>query len=607
MLKAARDDSSIKHIFVEAHVPIMHPVRKVKCSGQFLDDQTDSLFWRLMEEYKVDIYFAGEVHAVTASKSKTQGSNLVQIVSRGNRLSSFLAVDTTDNTINIKQYREVGPNGEFNNDFVQSGLLTIDKSNPNEPQISSSGELNILDDEVALLHFDFESISKIEERPIHGLRNEDSLVAKYQVVGGINCTESIHNSGSFGEQYDAQIANIELVPGRNADTLAGKFESNSRFGVFSIGPYTAGIAHSIALWMRTSMPSKVMMLLYFGPNWNSASKDSLGIKLHDGELRIQFSNNGGTFKLTEAKMLADRQWHHIAVVMPSDSCKYSEVQVYIDGVLYDMEVTNNRNKHIFFHTAGRLNVGGYGYRTDPNNGDGLPQPFEGEIDDVMVWSKPLQEQDILKLWDPSTLDPEPRDDYKTLACGRGDGSWRCAEGDRTVAPIDEIHAVRCCRDCDDCSSPWKQKCPNYNPSLFALSKIQGVCKQGTFQEANDFCKSVANGRLCTPLEVQNGCAKGTGCQFDREMVWACAHDGLDCDEDAECCGLCVNRVCGSRSESSRPQDQGVQNLTNGLESPILTEVGPPSSSVYVKQSLYWMFNPMGLSFLVWISYAGGLL
>ena len=72
----------------------------------------------------------------------------------------------------------------------------------------------------------------------------------------------------------------------------------------------------------------------------------------------------------------------------------------------------------------------------------------------MVWSKPLQEQDVLKLWDPSTLDPEPQDDYKTIACGRGDGSWPCAKGDWDVAPIDEIHAVHCCRDCDECTQPF---------------------------------------------------------------------------------------------------------------------------------------------------------
>ena len=60
VLKASRQDSSIKHIFVEAHVPIMHPVRKARCSGQFLDDQTDSTFWRLMEEYNVDVYLQGK-------------------------------------------------------------------------------------------------------------------------------------------------------------------------------------------------------------------------------------------------------------------------------------------------------------------------------------------------------------------------------------------------------------------------------------------------------------------------------------------------------------------------------------------------------------------
>lgn len=71
ILVAARSDDTIKHIFVQAHVPIQHPFRKARCSGQFLDDQTESNFWKLMEKYNVDIYFAGEVHATTVTKSKT--------------------------------------------------------------------------------------------------------------------------------------------------------------------------------------------------------------------------------------------------------------------------------------------------------------------------------------------------------------------------------------------------------------------------------------------------------------------------------------------------------------------------------------------------------
>eukprot|EP00986_Skeletonema_menzelii_P000046 scaffold7_cov142-Skeletonema_menzelii.AAC.6 len=317
-----------------------------------------------------------------------------------------------------------------------------------------------------------------------------------------------------------------------------------------------------------------MTLFYFGPDWNPSGKDTLQVILQNGELFFQFSSYTGKFQLAKKKLLADDQWHHIAVVMPFNSCKYSQVQLYIDGVLYETQQTHGNDNHVFFHTSGRLNIG-YGYRKDFNNADGFVHTFEGEIDDVMVWSKPLQEQDILELWDP-TLDSEPRDDYKTISCGRGDGSSRCAEGDREVAPIDEIHA------------------------------IQGVCKRGTFQEANDFCKSVANGRLCTPLEVQNGCAKGTGCQFDREMVWTCAYHGLECVEDTECCGLCVNGRCEGGSGSG-PQDQGIQSLTNGLGSPIMTETeeGLPSSSAHL--NLYWMLNAMGLMFIVWGYYVGGLL
>jgi hypothetical protein len=60
VLKSARLDSTIKYIFVEAHVPAIHPVRKVNCSAQFMDGADKSEFWKLMNQYQVDIYFAGE-------------------------------------------------------------------------------------------------------------------------------------------------------------------------------------------------------------------------------------------------------------------------------------------------------------------------------------------------------------------------------------------------------------------------------------------------------------------------------------------------------------------------------------------------------------------
>ena len=55
VLSEAQMISSIKHIFVQAHLPILQPVRKVACTGQFMDRAENSKFWKLMAEYEVDL------------------------------------------------------------------------------------------------------------------------------------------------------------------------------------------------------------------------------------------------------------------------------------------------------------------------------------------------------------------------------------------------------------------------------------------------------------------------------------------------------------------------------------------------------------------------
>ena len=144
---------------------------------------------------------------------------------------------------------------------------------------------------------------------------------------------------------------------------------------------------------------------------------------------------------------------------------------------------------------------------------------------------------------------------KTLFCGRGDVDGKpCSEGRTKTVPVDELHEVRCCRDCTgiNCDRPWKQKCTSFEPNLYAISRVDGVCKVGTFAEAQEFCENAggAGTRLCTPREIQNNCAKGTGCNFDKELVWACGNDGYQCTTDAECCGSCVNGTCGGSGSGS---------------------------------------------------------
>jgi hypothetical protein len=55
VLSEAQINRSINHIFVQAHLPILQPVRKVACSGQFMDGAENSNFWKLMAKYEVDL------------------------------------------------------------------------------------------------------------------------------------------------------------------------------------------------------------------------------------------------------------------------------------------------------------------------------------------------------------------------------------------------------------------------------------------------------------------------------------------------------------------------------------------------------------------------
>ncbi|KAL7494233.1 hypothetical protein ACHAWT_008487 [Skeletonema menzelii] len=134
---------------------------------------------------------------------------------------------------------------------------------------------------------------------------------------------------------------------------------------------------------------------------------------------------------------------------------------------------------------------------------------------------------------------------KTVVCGRGSP---CSEGNKKTVSVDELHEVRCCVNAPN-GLPrwWKQKCLDHpefgDKDLYARSKFSGVCyNEQTFSQAKAVC-SEKGARLCTIKEMEAQCAKGTGCNFDREMVWACGHAGYTCSADSECCGSCVDGTC----------------------------------------------------------------
>lgn len=64
VLSEARKDPTIRHILVQAHLPILEPVRTINSSGMFFDKGENSQFFKAMQQFNVDVYFAGEVSHV---------------------------------------------------------------------------------------------------------------------------------------------------------------------------------------------------------------------------------------------------------------------------------------------------------------------------------------------------------------------------------------------------------------------------------------------------------------------------------------------------------------------------------------------------------------
>lgn len=204
VVKEANKNPSIKHIFVQAHVPIIQPVRKINCSGQFFDGGKESEFWKIMRKYGVDVYFTGDVHANTATKDES--SDLLQIVSRGNRLNNFIKVDVTDDGFTISSYNEVGTKWKWNGNYTKYGEITVDKSDTNT-SIQSSGSLKVLDTSSGpLLRFAFDDNDRysLKDRQIIGLKHDqhgETLLGHSITIRDETSTEGMQNYGVFGRKY----------------------------------------------------------------------------------------------------------------------------------------------------------------------------------------------------------------------------------------------------------------------------------------------------------------------------------------------------------------------------------------------------------------------
>ncbi len=378
VLSEARKDAGIKHVFVQSHLPVIYPVRKVNSSGMMMDENTENPFWKLLRKYKVDIYFAGEVHANTVTKDPE--SDLVQLVSRGNFFNNFQTLDISDDRIEVVCYDQMIDTKTSEGNYSVSGKLLIDKSG-GKSQIKGEGELALLDVNGCHFRFTFEEDAPLFQNPIMGLSGREKK-EDGKSLHGVKCTRIFPNLGTFGKHYSALTANVDLVDGVRGK--AGRFDENSRMGVFAMGPLHGEHAVSYALWIKTTAPEN-RILINTGSIWSKELKGFFNLHLNDGVPEVMVS---AAQRLVAGGMkLNDGKWHHIAVSMPRNGCLLSEVQVYVDGKAAITKVEGG-DFVLHFNQAVRLGFGGLNYSNKAF--DALPvKPYVGEMDEIYIWTRPL--------------------------------------------------------------------------------------------------------------------------------------------------------------------------------------------------------------------------
>ena len=350
--------------------------------------------------------------------TKDKQSNVIQIASRGNYFTNFLTVDVTDDVIDVKSRNEVGSKKiKHNFNYNTSGRVVI-KKNGNESKISGWGQLALMDQSASMIHFDFERKLPLSSHSTIGLGLIPGVpmykpTLKSVPVNGIDCSEVLPNIGEFGEDYDAQTANVAIVNGFIGS--AGRFEKNSRAALWSMGPHFEGREVSYSLWFKTKATDHPILISYEG-YW--IKKEVMNLRLRDGMPELVISSTQKLKPKDKSLRLNDGKWHHIAIINPADDSWLSDFKMIVDGQNI-RTIVKGDNVEVSFANGGVVSLGGFGHGRSSRISDeehsnrkgfAMGDNFVGLMDEVQIYARALsiaEAQDLYWKHLPDTPSSKP--------------------------------------------------------------------------------------------------------------------------------------------------------------------------------------------------------
>lgn len=365
VLKEARKDVEIKHIIVQAHTPVLAPVRGRRSSMIYTEYGENSSFWQVMTKYGVDLYLAGEVH--TPSAQRERGGFPIQVVHGDYAGRNYLRVEVFNDKL-VLDLREKGVNT-----ISSIGQIIIDKSQE-EKRVEDKGMLKFINSEEALVHYTF------DEKAHEVLPNMVQSGKNYDINTVVN-NEVIPNMAQMDKYYNL-ITNADLTKGIMGKAI--KLDNSSITETSGYGVMTLDHPSTSILWLRTSQ-NGVSHLVSHGHGLQ------FNLALNRGRLAVYTAAN--SCLIVEESKINDGKWHQVAVVVPEFGSSLSEVKLFIDGKQMETLLLGNDRKINIVPTY-RMKVGGSNFSTNKIISDLNFQNFTGTIDEFSVWHRALSEKEI---------------------------------------------------------------------------------------------------------------------------------------------------------------------------------------------------------------------
>lgn len=382
VLTHADADPEITFVIVQGHTPVLSPFRQQNSSGMSMADGAASPFWQTLVNHKVDLYFAGEVHDLSANSD----SGVEQVVHGGilgyapniNYLIGTVYEDHIDlefkradlvypTTTRLWQTGSNRPHDHYSisaHGFSSAGTLTVDKSSGTTVYQNPTGF--------------FVPISQ-EQPP--ALSPGLAVHLAFDEAPGSALTS---NGGTSGENNDGDVDAADFVPGKLGN--AASFTNAAARIIAGPTPVYGSVARTTSAWVKLPASSTTIHTVFtMGNLAGGGEKWDFDID-ETGKFEIGIAN--GRIDSSQAPAVTAGVWHNLTAVLPDGGTNLQAMQLYLDGSPIPFTApatpvigTNFDTKLIVGHSANSINF----------------QEYSGLVDDLAIWTRALSPIEVRAL------------------------------------------------------------------------------------------------------------------------------------------------------------------------------------------------------------------